>query len=257
PALDALIARAADLVEAHVDLERLRRLARPFGLGLHGPPPRPLRPLGRRIAVAADAAFAFAYPAVLDGWRRAGAGIAPFSPLADEPPAPDADAVYLPGGYPELHAGRLAANSTFLEGLRASAARGAFVYGECGGFMVLGEALVDAEGGRHVMAGLLPVVASMAAPRLHLGYRGLRLLEPCPLGPAGAGFRGHEFHYAALAASGDGAAPLFDARDSRGRELGPVGARVGTVAGSFAHLVDGTAAPARNRGGPGHLRLVP
>ena len=146
--LEGWLERAATIVGERTDLERLVRLARPFGLGLYGPPARPLRPLGQRIALARDVAFAFAYPATVEGWRVAGAEILPFSPLADQPPDPGADAVYLPGGYPELHAGRLAANRRFLAGLRAAAARGAFVYGECGGYMALGRTLIDRAGER-------------------------------------------------------------------------------------------------------------
>jgi cobyrinic acid a,c-diamide synthase len=160
----------------------------------------------------------------------------PFSPLEDEPPDHWADAVYLPGGYPELHAGRLAGNGRFLAGLRAAAARG-FVYGECGGYMVLGEGLIDAAGERHPMAGLLPLATSFAERRLHLGYRAARLLAPGPLGRAGTSFRGHEFHYATVVAEG-GADPLFAATDADGQALGPCGLVHGTVAGSFLHLVD-------------------
>ncbi|MDH3658552.1 MAG: cobyrinate a,c-diamide synthase, partial [Alphaproteobacteria bacterium] len=110
PSLEGFLDEAAGIVAEHLDLEQFQRLARPFGLGLYGPPPCPLRPLGQRIAVADDLAFAFAYPAVLEGWRGAGAEVSTFSPLNDEPPPEDADAIYLPGGYPELHAGRLAAS---------------------------------------------------------------------------------------------------------------------------------------------------
>src|ERR687892_666386 len=85
------------------------------------------------------------------------AGIMPFSPLADEPPDASADAVFLPGGYPELHAPRLAGNQAFIRGLRAGAERGASVYGECGGFMVLGQAPVDRQGESHAMAGPPPI----------------------------------------------------------------------------------------------------
>ncbi|MBX6323487.1 MAG: hypothetical protein IRY94_16815, partial [Rhodospirillaceae bacterium] len=145
--------------------------------------------------------------------------------------------VYLPGGYPELHAGRLAAAPAFLDGLRNAAARGAVVYGECGGYMVLGEALVDGDGRRHAMAGLLPLETSFADRRLHLGYREARLAADGPLGPAGSLFRGHEFHYATVVREGR-AAPLFDVRDARGRGLGPAGLRRGSVSGSFVHLVD-------------------
>jgi cobyrinic acid a,c-diamide synthase len=255
PELDDFLDRAAALVQEHVDLTRLRRLARPFGLGLYGPPAQPLRPLGQRIAVAQDVAFAFAYPAVLDGWRAAGAEFTFFSPLAGDPPDGSATAVYLPGGYPELHAGRLAANRTFLDGLRAAADRGAFIYGECGGFMALGQRLTDREGRSHAMAGLLPVTTGFAEPRLHLGYRRLRLLGPSPLGQAGTTYRGHEFHYASLLEKGD-APPLFEVSDARGQPLGPSGAQVGTTAGSFLHLIDRASEPADEVGRAGHLRVV-
>jgi cobyrinic acid a,c-diamide synthase len=236
PDLEAFLAAAADLAEQRIDLDRLLRLARPATVSLLGPAARPLPPLGQRTAVAEDAAFAFAYPAVLDGWRRQGVEIGHFSPLADEPPDPAADAVFLPGGYPELHAGRLAANGRFLDGLRAAAARGAFVYGECGGYMALGETLIDREGAAHAMAGLLPVVTSFENPKLHLGYRQIELLASCPLGDAAARYRGHEFHYAAeTARRGE---PLFRCRCARGTDLGEQGCRSGGVAGSFLHLID-------------------
>ena len=255
PELEAFLDQAAAIVGAHTDLERLIRLARPFGLGLYGPRPRPLRRLGQRIAVARDIAFSFAYPAVLEGWRIAGAELVPFSPLADEPPDPAADAVYLPGGYPELHAGRLAASRRFLDGLSAAAARGAFVYGECGGYMTLGRGLIDAAGAHHAMAGLLPLVTSFAAPRRQLGYRRLRALEGTPLGAAGTTFRGHEFHYASLVES-DAAPALFEVTDARRRALGSAGARVATVAGSFVHLIDRTTEPGDSFSGSSHLRVV-
>jgi cobyrinic acid a,c-diamide synthase len=234
--LAGFLEAAAAVVGAAVDLDRLTGLARPSGLA-RAPAEPPLPPLGQRIAVARDAAFAFAYPATLAGWRRAGAALSFFSPLADEAPAPDADAVYLPGGYPELHAGRLAANARFHEGLRRAARDGAFVYGECGGYMALGQGLVDADGARHAMAGLLPLETSFAARRLHLGYRRACVAAATPLGPAGARFRGHEFHYAATL-SERGAAPLFEASDPSGVTLGPSGLVRGPVAGSFLHLID-------------------
>jgi cobyrinic acid a,c-diamide synthase len=252
PGLDDFLETAAALFAAHVDLTRLRRLARPFGLGLYGPPARPLRPLGQRIAVARDQAFAFAYPAVLEGWQTAGAELGFFSPIADEAPALGADAVYLPGGYPELHAGVLAANRTFVEGMRAAAHGGAFVYGECGGFMALGERLIDRQGQSHAMADLLPIVTSFAEPRLHLGYRHVRLLARSPLGQPGTSYRGHEFHYAHLVQPGD-APGLFEVTDANHRSLGEAGSRVGTVCGSFLHLIDHVA---DHPGRPGHLRVV-
>ena len=170
-----------------------------------------------------------------------------FSPLSDEAPPPDCDAVFLPGGYPELHAARLAANRKFRAGLQAVAARGAFVYGECGGYMVLGEALIDAKGQAHEMLGLLPVVTSFAAPRLHIGYRTLTTAAASPLGPRGTRFRGQEFHFARVVRERRGRR-LFAVQDADGTALGAAGLRQGSVAGSYIHLLD--AAPRQlNRSG--------
>ncbi|MFL5337313.1 MAG: cobyrinate a,c-diamide synthase [Geminicoccaceae bacterium] len=245
PDLRAFVESAADLVEARIDLDRVQRLARPPSVSLLGPDTRPLPPLGQRIALAHDRAFAFAYMAILDGWRRQGAELLPFSPLADQGPDTSADAVFLPGGYPELHAATLAGNQRLLTGLRAAGDRGAFIYGECGGYMVLGRALVDRDGTSHSMAGLLPTVTSFAEPRLHLGYRQMELLADCPLGPPGTPYRGHEFHYA-RELSRDGQAP-FRSRCARGLDPVEQGCRKGLVMGSFLHLVDRAAI---DRGSP-------
>ncbi|MHA1564312.1 MAG: cobyrinate a,c-diamide synthase [Alphaproteobacteria bacterium] len=240
PDLAHLLDQAADLVDNHLDFSQLRAMA--GGLASVDPqgPQRPaLPPLGQRIAVARDEAFAFCYESVLDGWRDCGAEISFFSPLADEAPGHDRDAVYLPGGYPELHGGRLAGNQGFLTGLREMAARGAAVWGECGGYMVLGEGFVDGDGVAHEMAGLLPVKTSFAKPRLHLGYRQAVVAKDCPLGPAGTRFRGHEFHYASLLSpvGGDGE-DLFHLTNAGGESLGPAGHVRGRIAGSFLHLID-------------------
>lgn len=242
--LERFLDHAARAVRDACDVAALVALARPARLGPTNERVVPLPPLGQRIAVARDVAFGFAYPSVLEGWRAAGADLTFFSPLADETPADDADAVYLPGGYPELYAGRLAASQRFPEGLRTSAARGAAIYGECGGFMVLGQGLIDADGKRHRMAGLLPVATSFAKPALHLGYREMRLAAATPLGPAGVSYRGHEFHYASLAES-EGP-PLFRTSDGEGAALGAAGALQGSVMGSFMHLIDRAELSARN-----------
>ncbi|HEX3501473.1 MAG TPA: cobyrinate a,c-diamide synthase [Stellaceae bacterium] len=236
-ALDAFLDHAADHVASAIDVATLLALARRSSLPAPTERVQPLAPLGRHIAVARDAAFTFLYPAVLEGWMRGGAELSFFSPLADEALASTANAVYLPGGYPELHAGTLAGNSAFLAGLRAAATRQATIYGECGGYMALGEALIDGTGRSHRMTGLLPLVTSFAVRRLHLGYRVLRLAGAMPFGSAGTAFRGHEFHYARTLSEGPGEA-LFETSDADGRVLGPAGLRVGTVTGSFMHIVD-------------------
>ena len=236
PDLEGFLARAAERIGREVDTDALLVAARPARVGPpeggHGLPV-----LGRRIAVARDDAFAFCYPYVLDAWRRAGCELSFFSPLDDEPPAEDADAVYLPGGYPELHAGRLADAMRFMAGLRRSAERGAAVYGECGGYMVLGERLVDGEGVSHRMAGLLPVETSFELPRLSLGYREVELAEDGVLGRSGARFRGHEFHFASVLTQASAPA-LFRTFNAEMEPLGDAGLRVGGVMGSFVHLMD-------------------
>ena len=235
--LEAFLDGAAALIAEHVDWRALGRLARPWPVPANAAPPPPLPPIGQRIAVAVDAAFAFSYPSVIDGWRREGAEIVPFSPLAGAAPDAAADAVYLPGGYPQLHGPRLAAAGGFLEGLRRAAGRGATLFGECGGYMVLGRGIIDGDGARHAMAGLLPVETSFAERRLHLGYRRVRLAGDGPLGPAGRVFRGHEFHYASILEEGP-AQPLFHCTDAGGQDRGAAGLKEGRVMGSFVHLID-------------------
>ncbi|MFT3973142.1 MAG: cobyrinate a,c-diamide synthase [Amaricoccus sp.] len=233
PALEAFIERMGAVMAGSIDLDAVLSLATP--LDVAGDAAAALPPPGQRIALADDAAFAFVYPHVLAGWRRAGAEVVRFSPLADEAPDAGCDACWLPGGYPELHAGRLAAAGRFLSGLRAFAATRP-VHGECGGFMVLGRAIEDAGGVTHPMAGLLGHVTSLAQRRMNLGYREARLIADAPIGPAGATVRGHEFHYARVTMPGDDA-PLAGIADGEGRPLGPSGARRGHVTGTFFHAI--------------------
>lgn len=236
PTSEAVLDRAAGAVAAGIDIDRLIALSRPSRL--HADPlPTPLPPLGQHIAVARDDAFLFAYEAVLQGWRRQGAALSFFSPLADEPPDPEADAIYLTGGYPELHAGQLAGVERCLAGLRRAAAAGVTVYGECGGYMLLGYSLTDADRAVHRMAELLPLATSFADRRLHLGYRRARLLAHTPLGRRSTAFRGHEFHHAATMHLGD-AEPIFAVGHVCGGDLGTTGLRRGSVFGSFIHLID-------------------
>jgi cobyrinic acid a,c-diamide synthase len=225
-ALEGFIEGAADVVVAGVELEALKALESP--LPAAGPLPR-VAPLGQRIAVARDEAFAFAYPHMLEGWRALGAEVSFFSPLLNEAPKGDADAVFLPGGYPELHAGKLAAAARFRAAMRASKA---LIYGECGGYMALGEGLVDADNVHHEMLGLLPVSTSFASRKLHLGYRMLTALN----GPfQGHTLPAHEFHYAQITSG----APqnLFAPQDTMGQTLEIIGHQKGKVSGSFGHVI--------------------
>ncbi len=233
--IETRIDAAASLAERHIDLDALVSCGQTKNFA-EAEPTAALPPIGQEIAVAADKAFSFCYPHILNGWQNSGATISTFSPLADEMPPKDCDAIYLPGGYPELHAEQIAANRTFLNGLRQAAEPGAVIYGECGGFMVLGESLTDRDNKTFAMAGLLPVRTDFSKPRLHLGYRKIQLLADGPLGKSGAGYRGHEFHYSTQTTkSGDS---LFVAHDALDKEIGPLGCRAGSVMGSYIHLID-------------------
>ncbi len=232
-ALPALFTRLADLAEQHLDLDAILSAAAPLRLGsVRG---MALKPPGQRIALAQDAAFSFIYPHLLADWRRAGAEIIPFSPLADAPPPADCDCCWLPGGYPELHAGRLAEARRFRAGM-AEFSRTRPVHGECGGHMVLGASLEDAAGQLHPMLGLLSHSTSFAKRRLQLGYRKATLLADTALGPAGRVLRGHEFHYAVTTDPGSDS-PLARVSDASGNDLGHAGSRRGQTSGSFFHLI--------------------
>lgn len=242
--LSAHLDRLADMAERSLDLDAILALAAPFAPPASDtagalPPASDiigaLQSPGQRIALASDAAFTFVYPHVAAHWRRAGAEIVPFSPLADEAPAADCDVCWLPGGYPELHAGQLAAAEHFREGMRLFAERKP-VHGECGGFMVLGEMLEDAAGQKHRMLGLLSHSTSFAERKMNLGYRRARLLSGCALGPEGTKIRGHEFHYARLTDPGTDE-KLADLADGEGRALGAFGGRRGLVTGTFFHAI--------------------
>ncbi len=232
--LPALLERLGDLGDDRLDLDGILALAAPLPASASAPEPA-LPPPGQRIALAQDAAFSFVYPHLLSAWRRVGAEIRPFSPLADEAPDDDCDACWLPGGYPELHAPALAASIRFQDGMRRFA-ESRPVHGECGGHMVLGRALIAADGTSHQMLGLLHHVTSFAQRRLTLGYRSAMLLADGPLGRARTRLRGHEFHYATIADPGADA-PFAMLTDGYGRDLGPSGSRSGLVTGSFFHAI--------------------
>ena len=232
--LETFIDAAADRIERHADIDRIEKLSR-LGTPFEAPANiKRLPPLGQKIAIARDLAFAFSYEHMLLSWRRRGAELSFFSPLADEAPAADADAVFLPGGYPELHAGRIAGAQTFRTGMQQAIARDIQVYGECGGYMVLGDGLIDADGHRHEMLGALPLTTSYAERKRSLGYRRIQA-EPgfiwqMPL-------NAHEFHYSTVVEKGSADA-LFSAVDAEGKELGKAGLRRGNVAGSYMHVID-------------------
>ena len=237
-----LMEQAATLIGNSCDLELLCNLAVPLAVKEEKNGTRPvsdlsssqvLPPLGQHVAIARDAAFAFMYQHWLHGWKRAGARLSFFSPLADQSPDPKADAVFLPGGYPELHGAQLTGATKFLAGLRQAAQRGALIYGECGGYMVLGRALTGRDGTTHAMASLLPHATRIDMPRRTLGYRVLTHSSPLPWPSPLAG---HEFHYSS--SHGELTPPLFEGRSATGERCGAMGTISGNVMGSYAHVID-------------------
>jgi cobyrinic acid a,c-diamide synthase len=231
--LELFLNVAADQIAASIDLEALMALAKPTTTNaqnrneaLHRVPPP-----AQNIAVASDQAFAFSYPHILRDWREMGAQIRFFSPLKNEA-APAADLIYLPGGYPELHAHTLSQADVFANSMRSAAQKNVHIYGECGGYMTLGEGLIDGAGNRHKMLGLLPLETSFANRKLHLGYRNLKANSATLKGV----FKGHEFHYATTLRAD--APPLFEATDAEDTPLAPMGQVLGNISGSFAHIID-------------------
>jgi cobyrinic acid a,c-diamide synthase len=195
-ALDAeRLHRFGAAVEKSVDLDRLLSLAKP--IELTPPPDRAATSRVVRIGVARDAAFQFYYAENLDMLREAGAEVVFWSPLADREP-PEVHGLYFGGGYPELHARRLAENAGVRQAVRRFAEAGRPIYAECGGLMYLANALEDADGATHPMVGVLPTTVRMRPPRMALGYTEIAFTADTPIAPAGAVARGQEFHYSTL-----------------------------------------------------------
>ena len=232
----AFIDQAGEIITANCDCEAIVQHFAPlaFDRQTATTPPLQIKPLGQRIAIAKDIAFSFIYPHILEDWRLQGAEISYFSPLQDEAPDATADAIYLPGGYPELHGATLAQAGKFKNAMQIAAANATLIYGECGGYMVLGEHLIDTHGNPHAMLDLLGVITSFEQKKRHLGYRALSALHPLALGNH---FMAHEFHYTTLLKE-EGEA-LFAAKDALGNNLGSCGLRRGTIMGSYMHLIDG------------------
>ncbi len=230
PDLEQAISNYAGFLGEHVDLEAIRAVAQGRNAPKVG---RLVRPPAQRIALARDAAFSFTYPHLLKAWRSEGAEILPFSPLNDDL-VPDADLVWLPGGYPELHAGTLAGANRFLTSLRKHAATKP-VHGECGGYMALGTTLIDKEGVAHKMAGLLGLVTSYEKRKFHLGYRQAVLQEAVIGHQRGSRLRGHEFHYSTILEEPD--APLAQVTNADGNLVSETGSLRGHVSGTFFHMI--------------------
>ena len=226
----------ADLVDQNLDWVALKTQTRYnnyFGNISHpkvekGPPVT--------IAVARDEAFCFYYPDNLELLEKCGAKIRFFSPLKGENIPEDAGAVYLGGGYPEVHAPALSRNRELFDHLRYLAEKGLPIYAECGGLMVLGRYIETTAGKRYSMAGILPFATKMLTNLVALGYTEVQLRKDCLLGKAGTIIRGHEFHYSEIVEM-DGEMDLaYKLQTRKSRKSRLEGYSLGSVLASYVHL---------------------
>jgi cobyrinic acid a,c-diamide synthase len=190
---------------------------------------------GVRIGVPSDHAFSFYYEDNLDLLREQGAEIVRFSPLHDRFLPTGLDALYLGGGYPELHAGQLSSNRQMIEEVRAFAASGRPIYAECGGMIYLSENLRTTEGVNYTMAGVLPLSIQMTGKLVQFGYVAVKFTEDGLLGPKGTTVRGHSFHYSSIVSRGDIATNYRVQYSMSGKEE-LEGFRQGNVLASYVHL---------------------
>jgi cobyrinic acid a,c-diamide synthase len=231
-AIDAL----ASLAEKHLDLDALLRLE--CGLEVAGVEPARVAASASaetvRVGVPSDHAFSFYYEDNLDLLREQGAEIIPFSPLSDVSLPRGLDALYLGGGYPELHAGQLSCNRQMLEEVRGFASSGRPVYAECGGMLYLSESL-SVDGESHAMAGVLPLSIQMTNKLVQFGYVTVEFTEDCLLGRKGTVVRGHSFHYSRIASQVEVATSYHVQYSMSGKEE-MEGFGRGNVLASYIHL---------------------
>ncbi len=234
----AFVDAAATQIARHLDLDALLALAQRTPAAPDAGPTITLAPdggCGPTIAVARDEAFSFIYEDNLDMLRAAGARVVPFSPLRDAGLPPGTRGIILSGGFPEVYADQLAANRAMLDALRAAHAQGMPIYAECGGLMVLTEAIVDLAGRAHSMAGLLPGHSIMAG-KLTLGYRLAQAAGDSWLFSAGEVVRGHEFHYSTWEGRTPDTPPAFYVSSRQDEPARPEGASIGNLWASYVHL---------------------
>lgn len=224
----------AAAVEAHIDLDTLLALAAtrdemPASRFATSSPDS--RAGSLKLAVARDLPFCFYYEDNLELFKKAGLELLLFSPLHDQRLPEGMDALYLGGGYPELHAAALSQNKAMRTAIAHWAATGGVVYAECGGFMYLCEELIDLEGKTHAMAGVFPATVRMQSRLSRLGYRQARLKHNCLWGNEGDLLHGHEFHYSVIERMAPEVETLYELEDGRAE-----GFRIANTLGGYVHL---------------------
>ncbi|MCF6290891.1 MAG: cobyrinate a,c-diamide synthase [Desulfobacterales bacterium] len=229
PISDAALERLATTIEQHIDLDGL--LEHCQGRVEQPQPRRKSRAVKARIGVARDAAFCFYYQDNLEMLTAAGAELVEFSPLRDQALPEDINALYIGGGYPELHVKELAGNRTMLAAIRGWSRAGRLLYAECGGLIYLCKGIEDDCGAFHPLVNIFPVRARMHKGRQALGYREVRFLADCCWGQRGQTIRGHEFHYSDIEKMPAEVARLYALADGATE-----GYCLGNTCGSYIHL---------------------
>jgi len=242
---DSLIEQLADSANEHLDLDQLLTQASLCAQGQEQLDQQVTKNNATdqsakrlRIAIARDAAFQFYYHDLFSALEQRGAELYFFSPLGDDALPPKCDALYLGGGYPEVHAEDLASNHSMLQSIRTFCASDRPVYAECGGLIYLTKG-VETEQQRFRFAGILPCFARMLTKRKALGYVEVTLQEPSLFGEIGTTVRGHEFHYSELCSDPigvDGWVAAYRVRQNRTGNCHDEGYQKGNVLASYAHL---------------------
>jgi cobyrinic acid a,c-diamide synthase len=234
-ATEKLIEDFGSLAEKHLDLEHLFSLEREADLQYEALPPQRTKKPSLRIGVARDQAFSFYYEDNLDLLRQHGAVIVPFSPLVDVSLPTGLDALYLGGGYPELHAPQLSTNETMIASIQQFATSGLPVYAECGGMIYLSQQLITSDKTSHQMAGILPFAVETTPRLVQFGYVTVEFTRDCLLGARGTEVRGHSFHYSHIV-SGDGTQTSYRVQYSLSGKEEVEGYNVGNILASYIHL---------------------
>jgi len=237
PLNDGQLQELVTAIQTHIDLDGLLsvaagRTSQPVNNRLLSQRPSPrVHPKSLKLAVARDLPFCFYYEDNLTILKKAGFELLPFSPLHELHLPKGMDALYLGGGYPELHAATLSRNLAMRTAIAAWAASGGVIHAECGGFMYLCEELIDLEGKAHAMAGVFPATVQMQSRLSRLGYRQASLKKDCLWGEKGEILHGHEFHYSRIVRMAPEVETLYQLEDGRGE-----GFRIGNTVGGYLHL---------------------
>ncbi|PIE40895.1 MAG: cobyrinic acid a,c-diamide synthase [Gammaproteobacteria bacterium] len=242
PLSDEMLSTLVSMVDNYLDMNTL--LNRLSHIPLSTPEPEPSVAVApkARIAVARDQAFCFYYPDNLQALQTAGAEIVMFSPLRDNALPENIDGLYLGGGYPELHLGKLAAKQGLLQQIQQASRNGMPIYGECGGFMYLcrhialaDKVMPDSAAGK--MCHIFDVDIQMYTRLQSLGYREITLLSDTLIGKKGDVIRGHEFHYSSIAGGSEGnKAGVYQVASRTGQQISLQGYQKNNTLGSYLHV---------------------